>query len=61
MRPFVHKVAGSFEEASAILKNENAEILAGGTDILNAQEQAILKDHLEQAFLRQKNILPSVR
>lgn len=45
MRPFVHKVAGSFEEASKILKSENAEILAGGTDILNAQEQAILENH----------------
>lgn len=43
MRPFVHKTAGSFEEASRILKNENAKILAGGTDILNAQEQAILE------------------
>ena len=45
MRPFEHKTVASFEEASKILQSENAEILAGGTDILNAQEQAILESH----------------
>lgn len=45
MRPFEHKTAASFEEASRIPQSENAEILAGGTDILNAQEQAILESH----------------
>ena len=45
MRPFEHKTAASFEEASSILKAENAAILAGGTDILNAEEQQILESH----------------
>jgi NADPH-dependent glutamate synthase beta subunit-like oxidoreductase len=48
MRPFTHKIAGSFEEASALLVEGNGDktaVLAGGTDILNSFQHAILAEH----------------
>ncbi|MDR1509280.1 MAG: FAD binding domain-containing protein [Synergistaceae bacterium] len=48
MRPFEHKNATTFEEASTLLtqvENGKAAVLAGGTDLLNGFKQAILAEY----------------
>jgi NADPH-dependent glutamate synthase beta subunit-like oxidoreductase/CO/xanthine dehydrogenase FAD-binding subunit len=50
MRPFAHRNASSFEEASALLApagGGEAAALAGGTDLLNVFQHAILEKHPE--------------
>lgn len=46
MRKFELVQANSFEEA-ARLKGEKADVMAGGTDLLNVYKHAILEEHPE--------------
>ncbi|MBQ6621847.1 MAG: FAD-dependent oxidoreductase [Mogibacterium sp.] len=45
MRPFEVKNAASFEEAGRWLAKGNADVLAGGTDLINVYKSALLEEH----------------
>lgn len=61
MRPFEFINANSYEEAAELLKTapaSTADVMAGGTDLLNAYKQKILKEHPEKV-INIKNISDS--
>ena len=44
MRKFEHENAASFSEAAALLGKGNAQVIAGGTDLINVMKEAVLKE-----------------
>lgn len=53
MRPFEFINANSYEEAAELLKTapaSTADVMAGGTDLLNTYKQKILKEHPEKVI-----------
>ena len=45
MRAFEHKNVSTFEEAAELLKSGRAQVMAGGTDLMNEWKEALLKEH----------------